>query len=73
MIHLTLKDKELETKAEVRKYLDKLEKIINEKFPEEKLKKIQDEWNYCYMTGAPFCIDADGNIVDPMVFYNKKT
>ena len=29
MIHLTLKDKKLEADPEVRKYMDKIEKIIN--------------------------------------------
>ncbi len=68
MIRLSLKDKKLGTKPEVRKWLDECEKILNEKLPEEKLNKIRKEIDYYIAMGEPYTIDAEGNVTG---FYEK--
>lgn len=62
MIRISLKDKKLETDPEVRKWLAACEKLINERLPEEKLKKIAKEIHRYILTGEPYFIDAEGNI-----------
>ncbi len=54
--------KKLEADPEVKKYMDKIEKIFNKMLPEEKLTKMAEEIQYFILTGEPYCVDAEGNV-----------
>ena len=44
MIHIKVKDEKLRKRPEVRKLINKCEKILNDKLPEEKLIKMRLEF-----------------------------
>lgn len=72
MIKLTLKDKELAKDPKVQGYIDIMQKLINDKFPKEKLNKIREHQALCYATGLPFIMDENGNIIDPATIFQRK-
>ncbi len=62
MIKLKLTNQDLEARPDIKKWVDKVEKVLNNKFPEERLNKIREDIMYYIMTGESYTIDSEGNV-----------
>ncbi len=68
MIKLKLPNADLAARPDIRKWMEKVERVLNEMLPEEKLKKLQEDIHYYVITGKPYTVDSEGNVKG---FYEK--
>lgn len=61
MIHLSLKDKELEAEPQIREWLDKMEEILNKDL-EERFAQIKTEIDYYIGIGQPYIVTPEGEV-----------